>query len=303
MESEVISESTFAQGEAMLGRAVHFHDGVWWVRSAPFYYKPVHEFRSFPPSIARPERLKAILGYSHQVPDAAQATHSLQWHVLQGDDLQHFSIESLKPAKRRAIRRGLADCRVGPYELTKRNLEAMRQINISQARRFAGAGESGSFLPAEHYEEKASEWRERMTQLVRHRGHQLVGAFFGEELAAYIDLIRIEDTWMFGAVKSCDEFLPHRPVDAMYFTILSMASQDQSCSRVVNGGPVGERASLAYFKEQFLLNVVSLPYFTRSFLSYEKLRYLHARVLRRGGVHGRGQEEAEGKPCAASPES
>lgn len=277
----MVSEEAFAREEERLGKQVHFHDGVWWAREAPLYYKPVHEFRTFPPKDARPHPFKALLGYSHQVPDPGQATRHVRWNVLQGEDLRSFSLERLRAKRRNMVRGGIRDCRVEALCQSDALLEQMRLINISQAMRFEGAGEGGTFLPAEYYKLHAAQWRQDMLRMLSHRGHQFVGAFVGDTLAAYVDLIQIDDTWMFGAVKSSIECLKHRPVDALYFTILSRASQSEECSRVVNGGGVSERKSLTYFKGEFLLKPVSLPYYTRALLPTETLRGLQTRFTRR----------------------
>jgi len=291
----MISEEAFAREEQRLGKNVHFHDGVWWVRAAPFYCKPIHEFGPFPPESARPKNLKALLGYSHQVPDPTQATRCLRWNVLQGDDLRHFSLERLRGKKRNQVRMGIRDCRIEALSQSDALLEQMRLINISQAKRFEGVGEHGTFLPAEHYELHASQWGEGILRLFSHQGHQFVGAFVGDTLAAYVDLLQVAGTWMFGAVKSHNVHLQHRPVDALYFTILSMASQNGECNRVVNGGPDGERGSLTYFKEEFLLRVVPVPYYSRTLLPTTRLRNL-AGLMMRGGTRKAAQgTEADAK--------
>jgi hypothetical protein len=270
----MISEETFAQEEKRLGKQVHFHDGVWWVKAAPFYYKPVHEFHPFPPKNARPHPLKALLGYSHQVPDPAQATRCVRMNVLQGDDLRSFSLERLRGKKRNQVRMGIKNCLVEALTQSDAILEQMRLINISQAKKFEGARESGTFLPSEYYELHAAKWREGILRLFNHQGHQFIGAFVGDTLVAYINLIQVEDTWMFGAVKSCNEYLKHRPVDALHFTALTTASQSGECNRVVHGGPDGEPESLTHFKAEFLLRPVSLPYYSRTVIPMEKLRSL-----------------------------
>ena len=274
----MISEETFAKEEARIGEQIHFHDGVWWIKAAPFYYKPVHEFRPFPPKSLKPHPLKALLGHSHQVPENIQATRNVIWNISDGENLRAFSMDRLKSAKRRAIRKGQKDCLIEIYSPSEENLEQMRLINISQASRFVKSGESGNYLRANYYESHKLKWREDMLKIFSHKGHQLVGAFVGDKLVAYIDLIKIEDTWMFGAVKSNDEYLKHRPVDAMYFNILSMAAQDSECKRVVNGGGYDERESLTRFKGEYFLKPVSLPYYSQTLLPLDRLRKLKSRL-------------------------
>lgn len=274
----MISEETFAKEESRLGKQVHFHDGVWWVKIAPFYYKPVHEFRPFSPKSVRPHPLKALGGYSHQVSDSTQANRYVRWNVIQGDDLRLFSLERLNGKRRNMVRGGMRDCQVKMVDQIGELLEEIRVINVSQAMKFENAGEGGTFLPSEYYNIHEAKWREDMLKIFSHKGHQLVGAFVEDKLVAYIDLIKNEDTWMFGAVKSNDEYLKHRPVDAMYFNILSMAVQDSECKRVVNGGGYDERESLTRFKGEFFLKPVSLPYYSQTLLPLDGLRKLKSRL-------------------------
>ena len=81
---KAVSEQMFAQEEARLGKQVHLHDGVWWVKAGPFYYKPVHEFGPFPPGIARPCRLRPLLGHSHQVSSPKEAPRVPSRDTFQG---------------------------------------------------------------------------------------------------------------------------------------------------------------------------------------------------------------------------
>lgn len=275
----MISEQVFADEEVRIGKQVHHHNGIWWSKIAPFYYKPVHEFRPFEPGSSRPHPMKALLGYSHQVSTDEHANRHLSWNIIQGEDLTSFSMDRLKPAKRRAVRRGLKDCNVLPLDPSEYNLEQMRLMNISQARRFEGVRKEGTFKTSDYYSHKASTWRSEIKKLFGHKGHQFWGAFFDDILIAYIDLVKIEDTWMFSAVKSHTEHHNHRPVDVLYYTILSDASQNESCARVINGGPSGSPESLIYFKEQFFLRSTSLPYFTNTMFPLHKLKNAYNRLF------------------------
>ncbi len=276
----MITEETHAEAEGRLGRKVHFHQGVWWARAGPFYYKPVHEFRSFPPRAARPHPLKALLGYSHQVPAAGQGTRWLRYNILQGEELRDFSLDRLGGKRRNQVRMGNRNCRLEDLERSDATLEQMRMINISQAKRFEGKRTRGTFLPAEYYEARAARWRQDTLSLFDHPGHWFVGAYVGAVLAAYVNLIRVEDSWMFGAVKSHGDFLQYRPVDALYFEVLSMASRCAACKRVVNGGADGEPHGLTHFKEEFLLRAVAVPYYSHAVIPIAKLRGLQRRIMR-----------------------
>ena len=298
----MISEETFAREEKARGKPVHCHDGVWWVKQAPFYCKPIHEYRPFPPGSARPHPLKALVGFSHQVPDPAQATRFVRMNVLQGEDLRSFSMERIKSKRRNLVRMGMKQCRIEVLTPSDALLDQMRRINISQARKLESVGGGGSFLPSAHYDLHAAQWREETRSLFRHPGHQFIGAFADDALAAYVNLVQIEDTWLFGAVKSCSEHLARRPVDALYFTALTLASQCAECNRVVNGGG-DERESLVHFKGEFLLNPVDFPYYTQTFIPLDALRKLKSAASRRPPPANRGDPEKRGDPCAASRES
>lgn len=296
----MISEEEFAHEEARLGKAVHFHQGRWWVRTAPLYCKPVHEFRPLHRGEARPHALKSLLGYSYQVEDRRHASRFLGWNILHGEALRLFGLTAIGGKRRNMVRQGLRQCHATRLHPQDQIIEQMREINIQQARRFAEAGEAGTFLPAEYYEREKDRWRAGIERYFSHRGHEFIGAFAGEALAAYVDLIRIEDTWMFGAVKSRTDMLAHRPVDALYFTILSMAAASEECNRVVNGGPDGARESLVRFKEEYGLRVAQVPYFSRSLLPVDRVKLVARRLRpwRRSAQH-----EGAVQPCADSRDS
>lgn len=274
----MITVESFAQGERQLGKSVHLHDGVWWVKTAPFYFKPILEFHPIALKSAKPHPWLALMGYSHQVADPSQATRHMKWNILQGDDLRHYSLERLPGKKRNQVRQSVNSCRVEQVSNIESLLEEMKIINISQALRFEASDGKGDFLPPAYYERNTAKWRQDMLKIFRHPGHWFMGAFVADKLAAYVDLIQIEDTWMFGAVKSRDDYLSYRPVDALYFTILIMASQCQDCNRVVNGGGDNERETLTHFKSQFLLKPMVCPYYSRTLLPLDKLRKLRERI-------------------------
>ena len=270
----MISEEEFALEEQRLGKRVHRHDGVWWVSAAPFYCKPVHEFRPFAPGGARPSPLWAPGGYSHQVNEEAQGNQYVDWMVLSGQELGQYSLAALPAKKRNKVRIGLRECTVEPLQPQDDVLHAMREINISQAERFQLAGYRRDFLPPEYYVRNSSRWARDMRALFAHLGHVFWGARVGERLVAYIDVLRVADSWIFGAVKSHSSWLRQRPVDALYHVVLQAAVSDAFCRRVVNGGPDPDRPTLDHFKESFLFRSVRVHYYSHSLVRSPFVRRL-----------------------------
>lgn len=267
----MITAETFAQGERKLGKSVHLHDGVWWIKTAPLYYKPIHDFQPIKPKTSKPHPLRALMGYSHQVADPTQATHHMRWNILQGPDLHNFTLERLPPAKRRVVRQGIRNCRVELLNDLRPFLTQLTNIAISQAVKHEEAGGDIKVLPPSYYYNNASRWQEQLIKVFNHKGHQFFGAFVQDKIVAYVDLIRIEDTWIIGTVKSHQDYLGQRPIDALYYTILSNASRSNQCARVINGGGV-EREGVTRFKEQFFFRSINIPYFSNTLFSIEILK-------------------------------
>ncbi|MBN1879727.1 GNAT family N-acetyltransferase [bacterium] len=276
----MISSEIFASDEARLGHRVHHNDQIWWVRKAPYYYKPLYEFGAFPAKQRRPKPFLSLMGYSHQVTDPAEATHQLLWNILEGDDLAEFCLERLKSKRRNMVRGGLRDCRVEELGSTPPMLEQMRQITMSQASRFEANQVKNTYLSRDYYEVHADRWLKSIQELFAHRGHRFFGAFVDDRLVAYVNIISIEDTWSFGAVKSDELFLKHKPVDALYYTILQMASACGECKRVLNGGGQNERESLAHFKREFLFKPVMVPYFSKTIISRDHLKIMKKLLIK-----------------------
>lgn len=260
-----VDANNFAMAEIALGRRLHEHDGVWWIEAQRAYYKPLNEFQPIVPGVARPHPWKSLAGFSHQVGIGSQANRFVAYNILDGEDLAGFCIARLPQKKRNQVRQGQRACRVEFLTGSEHELEEMRLVNIVQAQRFAEAGADESYLPAAYYEDHAEPWRSEMRLRFKHPGNHFLAAWVGEELAAYVVMMTIEDTWIVGAVKSDSKHLGSRPVDALYFHALSLASSTPHCRRVVNGGP-SEAEGVHRFKRQFLFRPVEFPYRTSTWL-------------------------------------
>jgi hypothetical protein len=269
-----ISEEDFASNEIKNGKRLHKNDGIWWVEKASFYYRPLNIMHIHTPKKITPDSLKAFLGYSFRVDEPNKKGYNISINVLQGENLQGYNLKKLPPPKQRIVKQGLKNCNVRVIrDITPYILE-MKSINIDQAERFDNLGDKKDYLPASYYNEKENQWREEIVKSFSHVGHFMIGAFVGDKLAAYIDLVILDNIWEFGAVKSHSDYFPYRPVDALYYYILHTASLNSHCKYVINGGGEDERESLTKYKTLFLLQPTTIYYYTHSFIPYKLFSFI-----------------------------
>lgn len=243
------------------GGSAHFSGGVWWVRHAPLYFKPLVEARPFRKGASQPSILKGGLAFSHQVEDRGEATRFVEFMMLPGEGLKGFSLDALRADKRNQVRKGLRSTEVRQMESLDEYMEDLRRINISQAVRLSQAGDHGR--PVSYYQGEALPWRKAMLRLFGAPGHSWWGAWVEGRLAAYAFTVAIEEVLIVSAAKSDSVYHQANPNDAIYFTLLSAAAAHGGCSMVVNGGPL--RPSLDRFKQGFGFSRVARPYFVRDF--------------------------------------
>jgi hypothetical protein len=243
------------------GGSAHLSGGVWWVRRAPFYFKPLVEARAFPRGTSRPSILKGGIAYCHQVCKQEEATRVVEFMVLSGSRLREFSLGNLRADKRNQVRKGLRSCTVSQFGSFDEHVEDLRRINISQAERLARGHNHGR--PSTYYQGEARSWRRAMARLFGAPGHSWWGAWVEGRLAAYALTTAIEDVLIVSAAKSDAAYHSANANDAIYFTLLSAASANGGFSVVINGGPL--RPSLDRFKEGFGFSRIASHYFVRDF--------------------------------------
>lgn len=251
------------------GGSAHLSGGVWWVRHAPCYFKPLVESRPFRKGAARPSVLKCGLAYSHQVEAGREAGRFVDFMILPGERLKEFGLDGLRPDKRNQVRKGLRCCEVRQLEDLDRYIEDLRRINISQAERLAAGGNHGR--PVSYYQGDARAWRTSMSRIFGAPGHEWWGAWVEGRLAAYAVTIAIEEVLIVSAAKSDSLYHQANPNDAIYFTVLSTAAAYGGFSTVVNGGPL--RPSLDRFKQGFGFSCVARPYYVHDFGVAKLSRY------------------------------
>lgn len=259
-----IREDEFAADDLKRGKNLHMHDGIWWTEKVKFYYGPLNKMKICETGKVSPAFLKAPLGYGFRVSAANFNGYNLTYNILEGENLKNYDLNKITSPKKSQVKQGLNNCKVRVIKDIIPYLPEMKAININQALRFDKLGAKKDYLPASYYQTNEEKWKQDMLSIFSHVGHFMIGAFVDNKLAAFIDLIIIDDLWEFGAVKSHDEFLPFRPVDALYYHILHTASLNLHCRYVINGGGENERESLTKYKSKFLLYPTVVHYCTRS---------------------------------------
>ncbi|MGV8042529.1 MAG: hypothetical protein AB2L07_21600 [Thermoanaerobaculaceae bacterium] len=257
----MISEDDYARDCLDGGIKGHFHDGVWWRQVFPGYAKPMFEYRTLPAGSARPNRRRALLGFSHLIPEGTCGNSSVTCMVLQGPQLRGFDLGSLPGKKRNQVRKGLKHCVVSKLENLDRHLEEIREIYISQSLRHTEHHERPD-TPPSFYAEHAAQWRARELRYLTTCGRETWGAFVDGSLVGFVVTAQVGSTELIEKVKCRTEYLQANVVDAMYFIVLGEAARNPECIRVINPGIRGGR--LARHKEQFLFKLTALPAFTSS---------------------------------------
>jgi hypothetical protein len=275
-------EQNAEQKRKSLGCKLHYSGGVWWERQQPFYAKPAFEFQSLVPGMARPDRKKGFFVYSHQVPSPELGNRLVDWMILEGEDLQQFSMARLRSEKRNQVRKGLKNCEVRTVTDLEPHLDQALQINATQAERHMATG--WFTRSSAYFARHAQAWKAETRLHFSLPGWQWWGAFVQGQLVAYMRTLQVADILFIMSMKNHTEFLKLCSSDAIYFTALEAASRAGNVSRIVNGGPM--RPSLNRFKEQFLFKQTSTPYF----LAGETFLRLGTRLFRlkeriRVGLH------------------
>lgn len=277
----MITEEAYARDMRTQGRRGHLHDGVWWGGVAPLYARPLFEFRAVVPGEARPAPSRALLGYSHHVPEASMGNRVKEYLILEGEPLRNFGLASLPSKKRNQVRKGLKLLQVRRMAEVAPYLDAIRDIYVSQATRHTERYDLPD-TPPTFYTEQEGLWRARELRYLGTCGREVYGAFAGDRLVAFLVTSHIEGVRFIEKVKSHTDHLASCPSDALYFVALEEAGKDPACRRVVNPGFRGE--GLTRYKEQFLFRRTQVPVFVsnpRLFAWAENAASLRSRLRHR----------------------
>jgi hypothetical protein len=301
---KVLTEQDYVDEHRHLFHGLHRHDGVWWNQVFPGYAKPAFEFRALVPGSARPAKFKSLFGYRHQVPELAMGNQTMEYMVLEGEDLRRFGMDRLGSKTRNQVRKGLKLCQVREIADLDAYLEDAREVCISHSKRLADYRES-YHVHHSHFVEHADSWRAQMRRDFVSKGRTWWGAFCDDRLVGYMVMLQVEDVIIIEKMKLHVDGLPRNASDAIYFTALENATRNQSCNRILNSAP--QRGSLDRFKMHFLFKPTPLPFYTSNLALHKfAARMVDARAklldcfrARKWGgqVHEELRPQEQGSPC------
>ena len=249
----------FVYQEREVRQGIHYHDGVWWRRTAFQCCQPVYALQEIEPLTAAPRLWKTLVRYSHVVPHTHFTGRTRTRLVLQGERLRNYDIGDLERRRRQAIskahRSGLVAQRITCLDDHWRDL---REIFISTAAR------TGYGLRPEYYVEKEAKWREGQRREFSLRGRDWFGVFSGKKLIAYIYSCLVEETAVMLVTKCHADYLRSDPNDLLWFFHNSYYRDQPGCRRLDAGWSIAEPPSIDWRKTKLGFERVEIPVFERT---------------------------------------
>ena len=277
-----MNKQRYIEQQIALGQKLHLHDGVWWRQLSPFHCKAALPFEPIAPGAARPSPWRALAGYSHVVPDAAQANSVVSVMLRCLEPGKPFTLEALSSSRRSKVRRGLKKNEVRRIADLEPLIEDVRQIVVSTRMR------TGVGLPADYYVRRYDQWRHDMLALFGMEDRPWWGAFAEGRLVAYYQTARVDDTLSICAAKSHSDFLANYPNDALLYVVMEEAFNQMGCRCIEYGDWSAEDERLQYFKQSY------------GFAKHDYPEYVHLNPLARPVLRWR-RERLRRRRAASAP--
>ena len=269
-----MTEREYAQKMRKLGRNIFEANGTYWEIKPRLFCRPAFFYKAIVPGESKPPLSKCPLGYMHRVPVKDMARFEWSFMVMRGEVLRKFSLERLPGKRRNKVRQALKKCRVEKLNFIEEFINEIREINISESLRQMKYGHPE--VPVERYTEQEYQWREQLVKEFYLGGREWWGAFVDRKLIGYIRYYEVDGIVVIEQTRANTDYLKYRPVDALYFTILSNLSIRDKYKLVINGTPL--RESLDRFKKQYLFEELPLYWYITRFAAWMRN---FARMFRR----------------------
>lgn len=262
----------YVEQQIAVGYDIHFNDGVWWIKVAPFFCMPVNPLQVIDCCEAKPKMHKSFLGYSYIVSDKQFANKYSSKLILNHEGLKNFTMESLTRERRKKVRKGLKLTEIKKIETIETVIDDMKEIWISTHLR------TGYGKPREYYAKHYKKWRASIIKQFNVTKKERWGAFYNGSLIAFMNIIQIDDTIIIDNSASHTDHLDKCPNDALYFSILDHCKNLQDCEKVISGEWSNDAPSLNAFKQSYGFEKVDLPLYAK----YNPLLRLAKRIISLG---------------------
>lgn len=259
----------YAQFCRLIGyKVMETPSGIWIGPSCGFFNRmPLYE--TTPPSRKEMDSLfkrHPIVGLNYAAPPAATANPSHNYFIRD----RNYGLDSLDKKGRWSVKKGLEHCRVRPMDFDELQRLGMPLNQESLARQ----GRSDPMFTND------AQWRRLCQAGEQVEEVEAWGAFVGEELGAYLILIRLGPVVSLLYSSSRNSLLNCHPCPALFFSVVQTMMQRPGVEAVYNGPEwYGSGAGLDRFKQR--LGFVAEPIAFIPRLRPLASRILHRREIRR----------------------
>jgi len=124
-----MSIDELAAFEKAVGTKVLKIDGIWWVESPSFFFRPLFPFTVFPPNKDCYPIKSRFVGYKHPVPDDCRSNGFLNSLVY--NDIKSYSLENMDSLRRRKIKIGQKNFFIKPIDDLNEFIDAGHRVYLS----------------------------------------------------------------------------------------------------------------------------------------------------------------------------
>lgn len=248
----------FIERVLAIGYDVHLNEGVWWIKTAPFFYEPVVPYQVLEYASSKPKFHKALLGYSYLVSNEHYANRYRSIMLMNEERLKCFGMNSLPSKRRNKVKKGLKLTENRKIDSVEDVIDDMKEILISKAKR------THHEVSPDYYVKHYQEWRDSVIkQFNIDKGKkEYWGSFYNGSLIAFFTMIQINDTMIINTGSSHTDHLDKCPNDALRFVFLEYCRDLKDCKKVISGLWSDNKPSLNEFKESYGFDKVDLPVYT-----------------------------------------
>jgi hypothetical protein len=242
------SEMEKAEADKVAGARIHYSKGVWWQEAKPFFYLPVNTLRPINPIESNPKFWLSWGGYYHIVSDKSLGNGTIVVNEI--NDPSGFSLNNLTKGTRYEIRKGLANLEIRQITNLERLVSEGYQLYLS-------------WLTRNPYKKQpAGEFRTWIIKMFHHPYNLLLGAFYENQLVAFVIADAIENVGYFRYSYSHSAFNNFFPQSVLSYAYITICAQNKAIKKITNGFR-SQKPSLDKFKSKFGYNYISYPAFIK----------------------------------------